>query len=200
MASLLKADKIAATTGGAQEFTLPTADGSAGQYMKTDGSGALSFGTATAGKVLQVIQTVKSDTFTTTSTSMVDITGLSVTITPASTSNKVFVFGHINGVGLSGTNHFLARLLRDSTVIYAGDASSNRTSGMFSGYGHDNNQTQHGPILFLDSPSTTSAVTYKVQCITNTTGTVYVNRSNSDGDASVSLRGVCSIGVMEISG
>ena len=42
MASLLKTDKVSATAGGAQEFTLPTADGAAGQYMKTDGSGVLS--------------------------------------------------------------------------------------------------------------------------------------------------------------
>ena len=41
MASLVKTDKISTTAGGAQEFTLPAADGTANQHLKTDGSGVL---------------------------------------------------------------------------------------------------------------------------------------------------------------
>ena len=47
MASLVKTDKIVATAGGAQEFTLPTADGTAKSAVITDGSGVLSFATGT---------------------------------------------------------------------------------------------------------------------------------------------------------
>ena len=43
--STLKVNKLQKTVSGAATFTLPTADGTSGQYMKTDGSGALSFGT-----------------------------------------------------------------------------------------------------------------------------------------------------------
>ena len=49
-----------------------------------------------AGKILQVQSTIKTDTFTTTSGSVTDITGLSVSITPASTSNKVLVIARVN--------------------------------------------------------------------------------------------------------
>ena len=45
--STIKTNKLAHTANGASEFTLPTADGSTGQFIKTDGSGALSFATAT---------------------------------------------------------------------------------------------------------------------------------------------------------
>ena len=96
--SKLKVDQISKATGASPAtFTLPAADGTAGQYMKTDGSGALSFGTVTipaGGKILQVLQTVKTDTFTTTSTSFVDVTGLSVSITPATTSSKILILVH----------------------------------------------------------------------------------------------------------
>ena len=57
------------------------------------GAGALASGFG-GGKILQVLQTVKTDTFTTTSTSFVDVTGLSVSITPATTSSKILILVH----------------------------------------------------------------------------------------------------------
>ena len=120
--SKLKVDQISKATGASPAtFTLPAADGTAGQYMKTDGSGALSFGTVTipaGGKILQVLQTVKTDTFTTTSTSFVDVTGLSVSITPATTSSKILILVHAYG-GNAGTSsaNALTTLVRDSTEV-----------------------------------------------------------------------------------
>ena len=77
-----------------------------------------------AGAVLQVKQTEKTDTFTTTSTSFVDITGLSVTITPSSSSNKILVMYEV-----AATNSFYVsqvNLVRDTTDISQPDAASNR--------------------------------------------------------------------------
>ena len=91
--SKLKVDQISKATGASPAtFTLPAADGTAGQYMKTDGSGALSFGTVTipaGGKILQVIHTAKTDTDSTTSTSFVDMAGMTVSITPSAATSKV---------------------------------------------------------------------------------------------------------------
>ena len=72
-------------------FKLPNADGTSGQVLKTDGSGNLSFGDDTGGKILQVKQTVKVNTFSTGSSSFVDITDFYVDITPNSASNKFLI-------------------------------------------------------------------------------------------------------------
>ena len=79
-------------------FKLPNADGSAGQFIKTDGSGNLSFDAAGGGKILQVITVLKTDSFSTSVqvTSSADVTGLSVNITPSSASNKIMVFASID--------------------------------------------------------------------------------------------------------
>ena len=52
MASLVKTDKISTTAGGAQEFTLPAADGTANQHLKTDGSGVLGWASPPTGVAL----------------------------------------------------------------------------------------------------------------------------------------------------
>ena len=151
-----------------------------------------------AGKVLQVVQTVKTDTFTHSSTTFTDVTGLSVSITPASASNKILVMVDLQGSGGHENSHLLARLLRDSTVIYAGDTSSNRTSGFYTAIGSNLASSESGSGTFLDSPNTTSATTYKIQIRADSTTAVYINRTYSDTDSGTYLRGASSITVMEI--
>ena len=131
------------------------------------------------GKILQVVQTVKTDPTSTTSTSYTDITGMSVTITPSSASNKILI---IPDLALSGPDASIgyAQLLRGSTVIYGGDAAThNGLYGCYSGAAAD------GPFVYgvnivtrmlLDSPATTSATTYKCQ-FKAFSGTFYLNRT-----------------------
>ena len=96
MASLLKTDKVSATAGGAQEFTLPTADGTSGQFIKTNGSGVLSFADAGGGgKVLQVIHVTDTGVGDTTTSSTYVNTSTTGSITCSATTSKVFVI--ING-------------------------------------------------------------------------------------------------------
>jgi hypothetical protein len=146
---------------------------------------------------LQVIQTLKTDTFTSSSTSFTDITGLSVSITPSSASSKVLVLIHLMQTGGAAASITAARLLRDSTVVYAGDASGSRSQGFYNNIPPDNNGSGHAPGMYLDSPATTSSITYKIQGLTNT-GTFYVNRTPNDNNDVNGLRGVSSITVMEI--
>lgn len=160
--------------------------------------GAVTFAKTTGfGKIGQVLQTAKTDTFTSTSTSFADITGLSVAITPTATSSKVLVFAHIVGCGEVGTNHGIFRIVRDSTAIYAGDTAGSRSSGFHSGIVSDTNSVEAGTGIFLDSPSTTSATTYKIQGITEGS-TFFVNRSPNDGDSKGRGRLASSITVMEV--
>lgn len=182
-------------------FTLPAADGTANQVLKTDGSGNLGFATPSAGKVLQVVSTAKTDTFTTTSASFVDITGLSVSITPASATSKILVFVDVNGSQDVGANRIALRLLRDSTTINAGAAAGSRTPAM-GGFSSADSTIPSGTVssTFLDSPATTSSLTYKMQVAVIITGgsTAFINRTEVDGDETAQLRMPSNITVMEI--
>jgi hypothetical protein len=158
-----------------------------------------------AGSVLQVLSTTKTDTtsFTSTSTnSYVDITGMSVTITPTSATSKILVMYSI-GVSQSTDATIHIRLLRDSTSIDQGVAASNRL-GDSTIWRPNSSQYNFdiGPLSnsFLDSPSTTSATTYKLAATLGASysGTFYLNRSWSDADADFAGRVASTITVMEI--
>ena len=127
-----------------------------------------------AGAILQVVQTFKNDSFSTTSTSYVDITGFSVTITPSSTSNKILL---LNFAGLSTDGNSSVQyinLLRGSTAIAQPSVSTgfSSTATMFP---QSISNMISWSYSFLDSPSTTSATTYKWQ-IKGYTGTQYINQ------------------------
>jgi len=160
----------------------------------------------TAGKVLQVVSTAKTDTFSTSSASMTDLTGVSQTITPSSTSNKILVIVSISyGYSTTGTNpRFL--LLRNSTAICVGGAAGSRPR--FTTGGNSGADVNAATLLalssiqvtFLDSPATTSSVTYKMQGASSA-GVLYLNRSGTDADNtnSVSARAATTITLMELS-
>lgn len=149
-------------------------------------------------RVLQVVSTAKTDTFSTTSTSYTDVTGLSVSITPSATTSKILVLAQVNGANDIGTSSAFVQLVRDLTAIDIGDAASTRTraSGEFGVQG--NGVMANVNISFLDSPSTISAITYKIQAKTGA-GTVFINRSETDSDSAFTGRGASTITVMEIS-
>ncbi len=118
------------------------------------------------GKILQVVQTVKTNAFSSNSSTLHDITGMSVAITPSSSSNKVLI-----NVALSygGQNNMYAgiNLLRGSTIVAQGDANVSNHRLCTFGIGGDNNNFDYkvasATYTYLDSPSTTSATTYKLQ-------------------------------------
>lgn len=153
-----------------------------------------------AGALLQVVQAVKTDTFSTNSASYVDVTGLSVSITPSSASNRVLVTFHIHG---AYTNIGMCQLVRNSTAIALGDAAGSRQQGTVGALHNsgDPNAMWVFSMTFLDSPATTSATTYKLQIRgESATNPIVVNRSVSDANTATGLRGISSITVMEIKG
>ena len=172
----------ASTTGnGNFELTLP-------------GTGNRGFG-----KILQVVQTVKTDTFSTTSTSFADVTGLSASITPSSTSSKVLFQYTTNYSHKQSYAHF--QLVRGSTSLLIGDADSSRGRSTFGAWLPNNSDVEYEGNVFsgsyLDSPSTTSATTYKIQMrVSQNTG--YLNRLQGDGDAAYTPRMASSIILMEV--
>ena len=160
-----------------------------------------------AGSVLQVVSTTKTDvtSFASSNTNtFVDISGMSVSITPTSSSNKVLVIFSCN-ISQSTTATAHIRLVRGSTAISVGDSSGNRfgsTSVLRSQADPYNFEMGELSGMFLDSPATTSATTYKMQGTLGSTynGTFYLNRTKNDTDADYGSRGVSSITVMEIAG
>tara|TARA_R100000700_G_scaffold11799_1_gene16874 strand:+ start:493 stop:1101 length:609 start_codon:yes stop_codon:yes gene_type:complete len=172
--------------------------------LPSDGDGTILTTNSSVGKTLQVLSTSKTDTFSTSSQSYTDVTGLSVSITPSSSSNKIFIILDIK-VGASHEDAaFAGRLMRDSTAIYIGDAASNRTQASFGTSRQSGNAgydvLQDRQAVFLDSPSTTSAITYKVQVMGNNGRDTYVNRTQGDSDDDDTPRTASSITVMEIAG
>jgi hypothetical protein len=136
----------------------------------------------TGAKLAQVVNTVKTDTFTSTSTTYVDITGLSLSITPTSVSSKILVFAVVNGSGQDAVANAIVQLVRDSTAIGNGATAGNRRVG-FGQMSAATGNAYPGVITFLDSPATTSATTYKIQGALQTgVGTFFINRSATDTD------------------
>ena len=167
--------------------------------------------TLPAGSVLQVVHRDYNPLFSTSSTSFVDITDFNVTITPSSTSSKIFLSIHTTMSTASG--HSDIRLTRSiggataTTTGFVGDQEvSSRTASTFHQYTHPSfNTTWDAPtysITFLDSPNTTSAIVYQLQGAVPYSGTytLYINRQSSDADASYSARVRSSITAMEIAG
>lgn len=156
-----------------------------------------------AGSVLQVVSATKTDTFSSTSyNTWVDITGLSVNITPTSSSSKILVFANVQYGGTSQSTGLALRCVRGSTPIGNGDAAGNRTPAF---YGTE----EFGPVgiymMFatsfnnLDSPATTSSTTYKIQLnLIDNYGAAVINRAGYDADSIAFARGSSTITVMEI--
>jgi hypothetical protein len=160
--------------------------------------------------VTQVISTTKTDTFTTSSTisasggALVNtgaaVTGLSATITPRSSANRVLVRVSMYGAGTSGVGQMLVLLFRGATVVGNGTTTSARPG--INGramYVAVNEQDASVAFEFLDSPATTSATTYSVN-VGSDAGGIFVNRTATDGDNALGARLSSTITVMEISG
>ena len=151
-------------------------------------------------RILQVVTATLDTTASTSSTSFVD-TGLSVSITPSSATNKVAVFATPLIGKDNGAHSAVVTLLRDSTNLMVPDTPGSRTPG-YSMLPGDISGIQYQmlplSIAWLDSPATTSATTYKVQYLTSG-GNVYINRTAVDTNTAVFARGVSSIIAMEVS-
>jgi len=166
-----------------------------------DKAGSIALG---AGAIIQVVQTTKTDTFEVAGTSFTDVTGMSVAITPASTSNKILVLLNVH-YGNGADAGAAIKLLRGSSEIFIGDAASNRPRVTIGGLDlTDTNNAIYSmdssSACYLDSPSTTSATTYKIQLRgRDSFGSGFINRTAIDNDDSTSgIRAVSSITVMEV--
>ena len=190
---------------GTNTLTLPA---NTGTILTTASSGqSIPKAALPTGSILQVINTFKSDTTSATNAASldtwVDITGISASITPTSATSKILVLFTLN-IGSVQFQSVAIQLLRDSTAIGNGDASGSRLPCFTDIRQTDQYECELYNGQYLDSPATTSAITYKIQWrkpydYNSTTSTIYLNRSSNDGDTNDRPRCSSSITVMEIS-
>ena len=195
------------STVKATHFEHPSAS-TAGITLAADGSVVLPQGFA-GGLGTNVVQTVFDGTFSTSSTSYTDLTGLSVAITPTSASSKVLVLVSFNySLTLPSSNwqKIETTLLRDATRINDGITSGSVNGSTFgSGSGGawvPADSQANVSFFYVDSPATTSATTYKLQIRTGQgTGSgnaVFINRANNETNSSRYSRSVSSITAIEV--
>ena len=161
-----------------------------------------------AGGIIQIKQTLKTDSFNTNSQNLVDITGMSVSITPTRSDSKILVEVHLN---FSGDNNMYGqvRLVRDpgdQTVGGSTAVSGNQRNGTFGVNTPNGANGQYkmysAECQILDSPATTSTLTYKLQVASTNTGGnyFYLNRPSNNDNQQYIIGGSSTITVMEVSG
>ena len=200
MSATLNTTNIKHASSGSNNIVL-AADGST-----TISGNATCSGTATGfggGKLLQTIMVEKTDTTSHNDTSTIqDISGMTVNITPSASTSKIFVTSTLQVVTVAGEYSFALYLMRDSTYLSRGDASgSHRTRGTFGGLSDSSNNYDLRPftISYLDSPNTTSQVTYKWRWNNPSHNQViYLNRPYSFADGGYAVMTSSNIIVQEI--
>jgi hypothetical protein len=201
--NLTNASKIVMATNGNTDTQIISGINGSGTYLplsfytnntlgaQLDTSGNF-YATGKMGGVGSVIQVVQSNysTFTSSSSSTYADTGLSASITPSSSSNKILVFASMVGVGKNTGNCRVAlRLVRNSTTIE--DFSTETAMSPW----NTTTQVDVGTTscIVLDSPATTSSTTYKVQLASNGNVTqTFVNNVNGSTEVG------CTLTLMEI--
>ena len=169
MVSILKTDKIQASHGSTIEIP-------SGHLLHQPGM------------PLQIIQSTVNTASTTTSTSFSDV-GLSATITPKFATSKVLVTVVLGKVGQNNSNGSQWKILRDSTVViqHSGSGLAHNDAAFHVSnaiYGAANLERYVDTVVLncFDSPSSTSALVYKVQWKVDG-GTAYFNRWGVNTDA-----------------
>lgn len=190
---------IPVTKGG----TGLTSLGSAGQAVKVNSAGnALEFGAVAGGKVGQVLQGYKTtaETFSSSGTDY-DIAGLTVTLTPASSSSKILIISNIGGYSQNGSPQIFIKCNSSGSFSTIGvNTISSRRNTSFAGNIYTGDAAGTGEMLFssntcfLHSPNVSSEIIYKISG--NANGETRINIKESDG--SNQDAGTSNITVMEI--
>lgn len=159
---------------------------------------------ASGGKILQVVTTTKTDTFSASVASgAVSGAVISATITPTSANSKVLILAQVSPN--CTTNTSLTTLYRGGSILSGASGNTAGSRQVTTSRSHDSGSnglaTNTVPIMYLDSPATTSATTYDIRLGHGSavTQTVYLNRSDSDPDSVYGIRTISSITLVEVS-
>jgi hypothetical protein len=160
---------------------------------------------ATGGKILQVVSTTKTDTFSASVAggATTSVTGLTATITPSNAANKILVFATVSGSQETEYASMMAILTRGGTAIGVGDAAGVRTpiNGGTVARLTNSADIAEATVLYLDAPASTSALTYGIDILSSSgsTRTMYVNRTVLDSNVEERPRSSSTIVLVEVS-
>ena len=160
-------------------------------------------GTANRGHILQVVSTTftTSAAFSISGMTWTEVTGLTTNITPSSSSSKILVSVTIGGIESSGLNQRMGMALRrnNNNIAVNTDSGGNYTKGSWAGSGSNSNDIKNQAFFtHLDSPATTSTVSYKVMITTEGSYTLYINRSSSNANSSSVFKTASSLTLYEV--
>lgn len=168
----------APAVAGSNTLVLPTGNGSAQQVLATNGSGALSWSNR---PILQVVQTAYTtvDSTTAAGPSSFTSTGCTASLTPSSVSNKVLAMLSMATYHQSAAMQIGARIMRGSSAAFSGMSLDFWAPSPYSGLSGNIN------IQWLDSPNTTSSITYTAQFSTWGGGTAQINKDYNNNNNGV---------------
>jgi len=152
---------------------------------------------AAGGKILQVVQATKTDTATIASASFTDL-GFSAAITPSATTSKVFVLFSMM-LSSEGGERAGIKLVRNSTDLLIGDTAGSRQRATHSVMSSGSALAVPTVVSYLNSPSTTSETTYKIQAFCENSNNFNINTTETDADSASYSRGASSVILMEVS-
>lgn len=156
-------------------------------------------GLKTSGRVLRSFSVAKTSIYSMTSSTWTNIPGLSLTITPLSSTSKFLLMSNVVITNFTGGRGAHIKYAGGNSGNFIGDTSSNRVrSGASSAYGTEKFTTSFG-MTYLDSPATAGSITYTIQIRIGETGTAAVNLSAVDGDTADYGRPASSFTILEIS-
>ena len=186
-------------------FKLPNADGSAGQVLKTDGSGNLSFGADTGGKILQFKKSIKLDTVSqavNAGGSWSYSSGLSVTLTPSSASNSIVLLGQLT-VGISSREDLGISIDQDGSDLdstrAAADGNRSRATSVSRRFEDPQSALTFCIAMEVSAGNTNQrSYNYRIRHGGGVQRTLYINRSGSDTNGVYYFRGASSLLAMEV--
>ena len=170
----------APAVSGTTTLTLPTTSGT----ILTSAS-SLTASQLPTGSVLQVVSTqitAKTTVSVATAGTFYDISGFSVSITPTNANSKIMFLAMVNQSSqTTGANRQYLRIVRGSTAIGIGDVAGSQYRTTTAFFINDGNAIGTLPLIWLDSPNTTSSTTYKIQVTSNGgSQTACFNRTSGD--------------------
>lgn len=186
--------------GSTSPVLVSPALGTPSSGVLTNCTGLSASGVASNGGAGIPVQVVVAQTTTPTSiaTSTFTTLGLSGTITPTSATSKILVRATVSIGGNTAADVPYLRIFNGSVAIGVGTSVGSRIA-CTTGASPGNGQVLSSAVLeWLDSPATTSPITYTIQGMTPSGGSLRINATATDNDSALYGRGVSQITLMEI--
>ena len=156
------------------------------------------------GMILQVVSTTKTDSFSAGTSTFAEVTGLSASITPSSVSNKIYIVVTGTAGHTSTSRPGYTTIAKDGSPIYIGDQYSTFTNWVRAGSAMSVSSDNFGDQIamsYLDSPATTSSITYSVQArVGDGTGAMTIGRTGGVSNDANRFTAPSTITLMEVAG